>query len=117
MSKPAMNVRISGLDGLRGISILLVIMCHASWFAFLDLPKNVAVVLDQVTLPLGYFGVPIFFVISGFIITHLLLREEKATGLISLKKFWAKRFIRIIPPILLYITFIIAYAAFNKVRL
>ncbi|WP_394280839.1 acyltransferase family protein [Corynebacterium sp.] len=48
-------------------------------------------------LPGGYLGVDIFFVLSGFLITSLLIREKTATGRIDLKYFWLKRFRRIVP--------------------
>jgi peptidoglycan/LPS O-acetylase OafA/YrhL len=117
MSLEKNKLRLSGLDGLRGISILLVIMCHSNWTCHLHLPAKMADYLQQVTFPLGFFGVPIFFVISGFLITYLLLREEERTGSISLKQFWIRRFLRIVPPVALYILFIFGYSALKGVHL
>lgn len=67
------------LDGLRCLSIVAVVAFHA-----------------RVFLP-GYEGVSLFFVISGFLITTNLLREQSATGGISLKRFYLRRTFRIFP--------------------
>ncbi len=69
------------LDGLRGFSILAVIWHHA---------------VDPAGI-WGYFGVSLFFAISGFLITTLLLRERVATGRISLRNFYMRRTLRIFP--------------------
>jgi peptidoglycan/LPS O-acetylase OafA/YrhL len=76
------------LDGLRGIAILLVITHHQ---------------LIPVTLPGGFLGVDLFFVLSGFLITTLLLTEFDATETISLKKFYIRRALRLAPALLLYL--------------
>jgi peptidoglycan/LPS O-acetylase OafA/YrhL len=92
------NIRkIPSLDGLRGVSILLVMFGHArgtrgfpSWIpSFLT---------DHASL-----GVQIFFVISGYLITTLILDEERNTGAISLKLFYARRTLRIFPPLYLFL--------------
>ena len=70
------------IQGLRGIAVLLVVIYHTG-----------------VALPGGYIGVDIFFVISGFVITQLLLRETSATGTISLKSFYERRIKRILPAV------------------
>lgn len=69
------------LDGLRGLSILAVIWHHTM----------------NPTGPWGYMGVSLFFVISGFLITTLLLRERATTGSISLRNFYVRRTLRIFP--------------------
>ena len=80
------------LDGLRAISILLVLTWHVSerqwWYLS------------------GYTGVMIFFVLSGFLIHTLLLREEETEGNVSLKSFYLRRSFRILP---LYFTVLAAY--------
>lgn len=73
--------RAPALDGLRGIAVLAVVVYH--------LFGNV--------LRGGYLGVDIFFVLSGFLITSLLVREFGATGRISLAEFWKRRVRRIVP--------------------
>jgi peptidoglycan/LPS O-acetylase OafA/YrhL len=74
----------SELDGLRGISILLVFIHH----------------LSKAALPGGFLGVDIFFVLSGFLITSLLVEEWDRDGSISLKKFYIRRALRLMPAVL-----------------
>lgn len=88
----------SGLDGLRCIAILAVIWVHTG------------VPLESLTLTQrAYLGVDLFFAISGFLITTLLLRERERCGGISLKAFYIRRSLRIFP---LYYTVIGLYIAF-----
>jgi peptidoglycan/LPS O-acetylase OafA/YrhL len=90
-----MSRNIPSLDGLRAFSILLVILAHAAWF----LPHwLVADSAFQLVVGNGYHGVTVFFVISGFLITTLLLREFDKTNSISLKRFYLRRTLRIFPP-------------------
>src|SRR5262245_38294354 len=77
--------RFPELDGLRALSILPVIWHHST-----------TRLLDGV-LGKGPLGVHLFFAISGFLITTLLLRERRATGAISMKNFYARRSLRIFP--------------------
>ncbi len=89
--------RLPSLDGLRAVSILMVLLDHtmaAQHGAYLKaLPVQIAVAL----FANGGFGVQVFFVISGFLITHLLLMEQNKTGTISLKHFYIRRVFRICP--------------------
>src|SRR4051812_22360902 len=76
------------LDGLRAVSILLVLLHHTNRFAnpFLaTLQEN------------GRYGVSFFFAISGFLICTLFLREERKTGGIALGKFYGRRALRLLP--------------------
>jgi len=82
--------RIPTLDGLRAISIALVLLGHLSG------TRNYPRSLDSLG-QFGNFGVRIFFVISGFLITDLLLRERTKTGSISLRQFYLRRVFRIFP--------------------
>ena len=75
------STRLGGLDGLRAIAVALVLVYHL-W------PK---------ALPGGFLGVDIFLVISGFLITTLLLREWQRSGSIALLSFWRRRARRLIP--------------------
>jgi peptidoglycan/LPS O-acetylase OafA/YrhL len=76
------------LDGLRGISILLVLIHHVPAL-HATLPAGLA--------HNGRYGVSFFFVISGFLICSLLLRERRTTGRISLPKFYGRRALRLLP--------------------
>jgi peptidoglycan/LPS O-acetylase OafA/YrhL len=78
---PAKTGHIPELDGIRAISILFVVLLHASYGR----------------LSGGFLGVDIFFVLSGYLITTLLRREYAATGRIDLKNFYMRRFLRIVP--------------------
>jgi peptidoglycan/LPS O-acetylase OafA/YrhL len=83
---------IPSLDGLRAFSIALVILSHSfSGSSRLSGYQSLEISL------LGQYGVDIFFVISGFLITYLLVKEINATGTISLKRFYLRRFFRIFP--------------------
>ena len=82
--RPALPGRLGyqpGLDGLRGLSVLAVIGYHAG-FGWLRG---------------GWIGVEVFFVVSGFLITSLLVEEREATGRIDLRQFWLRRARRLLP--------------------
>jgi peptidoglycan/LPS O-acetylase OafA/YrhL len=72
------------LDGLRAVAVLGVLFYH----------------LDRNWLPGGYLGVDIFFVLSGYLITMLLLSEHRASGRINLPAFWSRRIRRLLPALL-----------------
>src|SRR5262249_451846 len=93
-SKPAF--RIASLDGLRALSISLVLLGHlAGTQGFpIHAPHLLARYADA--------AVRVFFVISGFLITTLLIREREKTGTISLKKFYWRRAVRIFPAAYFY---------------
>jgi peptidoglycan/LPS O-acetylase OafA/YrhL len=69
------------IQGLRGVAILAVVIYHA----------------DPTLLPGGFIGVDIFFVISGFLITGMLMRELEDRGTVSLRRFYARRMRRLLP--------------------
>lgn len=70
-----------GLDGLRALAVTLVVVYH----------------LFPGALPGGFIGVDVFFAISGFLITSLLLREADRSGTIRLGRFWRRRARRLLP--------------------
>jgi peptidoglycan/LPS O-acetylase OafA/YrhL len=78
---------ISGLDALRALAVALVLADH----------YRVTDHLFRTHPELGWLGVMIFFVLSGFLITSILLREHTATGSISLREFYRRRAFRIFP--------------------
>lgn len=86
--------RVPGIDGLRGLAVATVVIYHY---------------FDNV-LPGGYIGVDIFFVLSGFLITSLLVRERAVTGRIDLKDFWLRRLRRIAPAAMFVLFISIAVA-------
>jgi peptidoglycan/LPS O-acetylase OafA/YrhL len=71
--------KITQIQGLRALAALLVTLFHAKWISG------------------GFIGVDIFYVISGFLITGLLIREIERTGTINFKEFYARRFKRLLP--------------------
>lgn len=83
---------LPGLDGLRGVSIALVLLGHLS----LSLSFGAHRWIEPLAL-VSPLGVTMFFVLSGFLITRLLVRERANAGRISLRRFYARRALRIIP--------------------
>jgi Predicted acyltransferases len=86
--------RIPSLDGIRAISILMVIYGHLSG------TRRFPVSISEYGRWCGdvaHLGVLVFFVISGFLITSLLMSEREKTGAISLKQFYLRRIVRIFP--------------------
>jgi peptidoglycan/LPS O-acetylase OafA/YrhL len=84
-----------GIDGLRAVAVLAVILFHAGadW------------------LPGGYLGVDVFFVISGFLITSLLLAEHQLNGSIGFGAFWSRRARRLLPALFLLLVVMSLWAA------
>jgi len=92
--------RFPSLDGIRAICISMVIFGHvANNYPF---SKDAHEPIRNIAL----LGVAVFFVISGFLITTLLLREQEKTGTISLRKFYLRRAFRILPVTCLYLVFV-----------
>jgi len=95
-----MPARLTGrqpaLDGLRAVAVVAVLLFHG----------GVAGARG------GFLGVDVFFVLSGYLITMLLLREQQATGRIALRAFWARRARRLLPALFLVLAAVAVYAAF-----
>ncbi len=87
---------VGGLDGLRALAVGAVVVYHANhgW------------------LPGGFLGVEVFFVISGYLITLLLIGEHERNGRISLRAFWRRRFRRLLPALYLTLAAVAVYLAF-----
>jgi peptidoglycan/LPS O-acetylase OafA/YrhL len=79
------------LDGLRGVAILAVLAVHTSHLFGWSMLKG------------GSIGVDIFFVLSGFLITSILLSEWNKKGSVSLRKFYLRRCLRLVPALLLLV--------------
>ncbi len=94
----AQTKQFGSLDGLRALAVLAVVWHHVGGGSY----------TGQEFLGSGYLGVELFFVVSGFLITTLLLRERERHGDISLKAFAMRRLLRIFP---LYYTIILVYIA------
>ena len=88
----ARSERIPSLDGLRALSIAMVLLAHLAGTQSFPLPASAGRLLG-----LGELGVHVFFVISGFLITGLLMDELKSSGHISLGNFYFRRTLRIFP--------------------
>ncbi|WIE67725.1 acyltransferase [Curtobacterium sp. MCLR17_054] len=84
---PPLTHRAPALDGLRTLAILVVVLYH------LHVPQFEG----------GFIGVTVFFVLSGFLITTLLLGERRRTGRVRLGTFWVKRLLRLYPALLAFV--------------
>ncbi|GAY75247.1 acyltransferase family protein [Sporolactobacillus inulinus] len=87
---------MGGLDGLRAISVLAVIAYH------MNLPWAGG----------GFLGVGVFFVLSGYLITDLLIEEWERSETINLKRFWIRRARRLLPAMITVVTIIYGYVFF-----
>ena len=93
-------MRIPSLNGLRAISILCVLVAHLS--------GNQNFISSHALELYGKVGVRVFFILSGYLITHLLLKERQKTGTISLRGFYLRRMYRIIPASYVFMVIVIA---------
>jgi len=78
---------VSGFDGIRGIGVCMVLVGHALY----KYVESWVTIVDS------------FFVLSGFLITTLLLQEARSTGTIGLKKFYSRRAVRLLPSVWLFV--------------
>ena len=72
---------VAGLDGLRALAVMTVVLFHLGWSR----------------VPGGPFGVSLFFTLSGYLITQLMISEHAQTGRVDLKHFWSRRLRRLAP--------------------
>ena len=91
--------RIPGIDGLRGLAILIVMVSHGGLGRYVP----------------GGFGVTIFFFLSGFLITTLLRVEYARRGRVDLAAFYWRRALRILPPLYLTLLLIVGLALINVI--
>lgn len=84
-----------GIDGIRALAVLAVIAYHLGWLS----------------APGGFLGVEVFFTISGYLITSILVGEYRDTGRINLRYFWKRRVRRLLPALFVFLAFTAAYVA------
>jgi peptidoglycan/LPS O-acetylase OafA/YrhL len=89
---------LPGLDGLRALAVVAVMVYHANsgW------------------LNGGFLGVEVFFVISGYLITLLLVAEFEGTGRVSIRQFWLRRFRRLLPALFVMLGLLMIYVVLGK---
>lgn len=103
-------IYLPGLNGLRAIAALSVVVAHVSQIGIGDFgfPR-------VFNFPMAGFGVTLFFVISGFLITFLLINEIKKTETVSVSKFYLRRILRIWP--IYYLFILLSIIVFSKLNL
>lgn len=105
-----MNRSIKGFDGIRALAVISVVAGHLHVWTKLE--ENGLLSKGLVPLLSGSTGVQAFFILSGFLITLLLIKEHAASGKISIKNFIVRRSLRIFP---LYILFLLLASIINAV--
>lgn len=103
---------IPGLDGVRALSVLGVFAIHLGWVG--ELPERLQRVASPAGAPLPVVS---FFVLSGFLITTLMLREEERTGRIDLVAFYQRRFLRIVPCLVLFLAVLALLAVTDRITM
>jgi peptidoglycan/LPS O-acetylase OafA/YrhL len=91
--------RLTALDGMRTVALAVGFVHH----------------VDQHAFPGGFMGVDIFFVISGYMITSLLLREREMTGGISISRFYLRRVLRLYPALFVMVLVVTPIAALDHI--
>jgi len=106
--------RIGSLDGLRGLAVSMVVAGHA-WICFgnrQDGPwHSIGLIIGNAA-----FGVQAFFVLSGYLITSLLVKEENHSGKISLWRFYVRRALRIFPAFYVFLALIVILSQNGAIR-
>lgn len=105
----ATSARIPSLDGMRALSITAVLLGHLTGTR--GFPRALTTVFEGPYLDVAHLGVRVFFVISGFLITGLLLTEEARHGAIRLGSFYVRRTLRIVPAYVAYLAVVAALGA------
>lgn len=119
------KIFFENLDGLRTIAFLLVFVSHSfkEWSSNRNFYTNLPLRFLHMTLSSGGLGVSIFFALSGFLITYLLVQEDAVKGKINISFFYLRRILRIWPLyyVLLFLTFaiyplLINYYGYNALQ-
>ena len=100
-TRPRVLSKIDALDGLRGVAVILVLLNH--------LPLAVPSLIDRLVRG-GEFGVDAFFVLSGFLITALMLRDQAIRGGVRIGAFYRRRAMRILPALIVFLAAYELYA-------
>jgi len=99
------------IDGYRGVAVLGVIVGHALAYHY-----SVPHLLGRLAGPAAGMGVQLFFAISGYIITSLLLKEDHEVGSVSIPAFYIRRCFRILPPLFIYYLSLVVFHAFGAIQ-
>ncbi|MDA8874517.1 acyltransferase [Winogradskyella sp.] len=105
---------IKGFDALRAFSIILVLAAHLGVFSFFKINNDYFQVRVQ-TLLSGDTGVQIFFTLSGFLITTILIKQKNETK-IGLKNFYIRRVLRLIPALSVFYIIVSSLMFFNVIE-
>jgi peptidoglycan/LPS O-acetylase OafA/YrhL len=108
------KVFFPNLDGLRFIAFFVVFMAHSFYTEIEAIKSDKVYVSVKDTAHLGIFGVNFFFVLSGFLITYLLLNEEFVRGKIDVPSFYMRRILRIWP--LYFAVVFVGFVVFPQIR-
>ena len=104
---------IKGYDSLRAISISMVIYTHMGMY---ELLTSLTPISDRVwRIIAGDTGVQIFFTLSGFLITSILLSEKQIHGTIRFRNFYARRFLRLLPALIIFYAILVPLMYFKLV--
>ena len=116
-SEVGMSKRIPSLDGLRALAISLIVLLHITQHYHAQIVNTtfykVVVAHDYAMWPGD--GVGIFFVLSGFLITTLLLKDFNKSGRIDIRSFYIRRAFRILPPLLVYLAFAAGFSLYQHI--
>lgn len=115
-TRASQHPRISSLDGIRAFAVMSVTIAHVE-FGRAFRSGNMRSLQQLASNKIGQLALVFFFVISGFLITLLLLGELDKKGEISLRRFYFRRAMRIIPPMYVYALVIALLVAFGPLRI
>jgi peptidoglycan/LPS O-acetylase OafA/YrhL len=109
------STRIPSLDGLRAISVIFVILAHLRPTLEAQFPGGHALI--RILAGCAGLGVSVFFVISGYLITRLLIKERVRSGRVDLPAFYRRRALRILPVFYTYVAIVTALTVLGFLRL
>ena len=104
MSQSSRLGYLPALDGLRGVALVAILLYHAQQ----SMPSS--------SLPGGFLSLEVFFVLSGYLITALLVTEFERSGTIGLRQFWVRRARRLLPALCTMLVVTMAIVGFAGAR-